>query len=107
MSQSGITEVSRRPDAALAIPPGIAPSVRPRYGMAVPFQLTPNTAGLFCNIRKTQVGAGGDYELGTDVVHFDDLSRITADAAIPVSRNHEEFNPNAGEMSMIWNRTVL
>jgi hypothetical protein len=57
-----------------------------RYGLGFPFQVGPSLAGLFCN-RRVEGKPVIDYENGTDVVLFDDLTRIRGDAAIPVSRN--------------------
>ena len=65
-----------------------------RYGIAFPFQIAPREAAMFCNIRKEHA-PGFDYEVGTDVVVFDNLSAIRAERAAAVSRNHEEPNPNA------------
>ena len=63
-----------------------------RYGLTYPFQVAPRTAAVFCNIRRVN-NPGVDFEVGTDVVLFDDLSNFKPLSIIPVSRNHEEPNP--------------
>lgn len=79
------------------------------YGMAVPFQVAPERAALMCNIREAAPRGQThvDFEIGTDVVLLDDLSRITADNAIPIVRNHEEVNPQVGEPSIMAKYPVI
>ncbi len=63
-----------------------------RYGLGLPFQVAAGKVGLFCGIRGKR---GHDFEAGTDVILFSDLSQIQAEGAIPISRNHNEKNPNS------------
>ena len=78
----------------LQMPPDTPPGEIWRYGLAIPFQIAPRRAAIFCNIRKDR-GLGADFEVGTDVIIFDSLSDIRADQATPVSRNHEQPNPRS------------
>lgn len=78
----------------LQMPPDTPPGEIWRYGLAIPFQVAPRRAAIFCNIRKDR-GLGADFEVGTDVIIFDSLSDIRADQATPVSRNHEQPNPRS------------
>src|SRR5215510_11387893 len=55
-----------------------------RYGLTFPFQLAPRTAAAFCNIRGKR---GHDFEVGTDVIVFDDITQIRPEQAIALSRN--------------------
>lgn len=64
------------------------------YQLALPFQLSADKAALFCNVRES--GAKGlDYEVGVDVIIFDDLKKSAGLAPIPVTRVHEGKNPNS------------
>ena len=74
-----------------------------RYGMGVPFQVAPTIAGLFCNIG---CNGGHDFEMGTDVVLFDQLSEISSNNAIPIARSHEELNPRNGKPYIIAKYTM-
>ena len=87
--------------ADVAIPPSQPEEETWRYGIAYPFQVAPGKAALFCNIKGKR---GHDFEAGNDVILFGDLSEIQASQAIPVSRNHNEKNPNsspAGEPAIM------
>lgn len=64
-----------------------------RYGLITVFQVAPRTAAAFCNIRL-EYPPGGDLEVGTDVVLFDSLNSFGR-TIIPVSRVHNEPNPNS------------
>jgi hypothetical protein len=89
----GIIRVTRG-KMDLKTPPNVPQGQLWQYGMGIPFQVDLQTAGLFCNIR----GEGtpyGDFELGSDLILFDDLGRIDPKNAIPVSRYDEEFNPKS------------
>lgn len=76
----------------LTIPPSTPPGEIWRYGLAWPFQVAPGKAALFCNIRGNR---GHDFEIGTDVIVFEDAAAIRADHAVPISRNHEEKSPSS------------
>ena len=69
----------------LSVPPDMPSDEVWRYGLGFPFQAAPHKAGLFCNIRRDGV-RGIDYEIGSDVILFDDLSDIHSEDAIPLSR---------------------
>jgi hypothetical protein len=78
----------------LVSPPDVARGEVWRYGLTYPFQVAPRQAAVFCNVRRVN-NPGVDFEVGTDVVLFDSLSNFKALSTIPVSRNHEEPNPNS------------
>jgi hypothetical protein len=76
----------------LRVPVGAPAGETWRYGLTFPFQLAPRTAATFCNIRGKR---GHDFEVGTDVIVFDDVAKIRPEQAIALSRNHEEANPHS------------
>jgi hypothetical protein len=78
--------------ADLSVPADAPAGETWRYGLAFPFQVAPRRAALFANIRGKR---GHDFEVGTDVVLFDDLARIGARDAVRVSRNENGTNPNS------------
>ena len=78
--------------ANLTVPATVPPGETCRYGICCPFQVSPDTVGLFCGVRG---GRGYDFEVGTDVILFKEPSQISAERAIAVSRNHEAVNPNS------------
>lgn len=78
--------------ADVTIPPTQPEGDTWRYGLALPFQVAAGKVGLFCGIRGKR---GRDFEVGTDVILFSDLSQIQAEGAISISRNHGEKNPNS------------
>lgn len=83
--------------ADLRIPRSSPAGTNWRYGLALPFQVGPETAALFCNIR-----AGfHDFEAGNDVVLFSDPSDIQVDHALPLNRNHKEPHPRSGRPSIM------
>jgi len=90
----------------LGVPPSVPEGEIWRYGLSIPFQAGPDTAGVLCNIRRT-VGERVDFEVGTDVILFDNLSAVSTAHAVPVSRNHEELNPKAVENSIMVKYPVI
>ncbi len=92
---SGITGITKG-KADLIVPPDTPPGEVWRYGVGFPFQVGPRTAGLFCNIRKEGTG-NIDFEIGTDVVLFDDLSKIGDAKPIPLSRYEKGVHPDFGK----------
>ncbi|MBT5872120.1 MAG: hypothetical protein HOH43_01775, partial [Candidatus Latescibacteria bacterium] len=76
----------------LVHPPSTPPGETWLYQVIMPFQVAPGLAAAFCNIRRGDA-PGADFEIGMDVVLFDDLNKVTADRAVPISRNHEAPNP--------------
>ena len=89
----------------------IAPSDMPegevwRYGIGVPFQVAPGKAALSCNIRK-EYAPVVDFEVGADMIIFDDLSNISADGAIPINRSEEELDPTTGEPCIMMKYPVI
>ena len=56
------------------------------YGLGFPFQVSPDRAALFCNVRVEGV-ATFDYENGTDVIIFNSLAGIGAAEPVTISRN--------------------
>ncbi|MFH1007250.1 MAG: sialidase family protein [Candidatus Latescibacterota bacterium] len=81
---TGITSITKG-SVHLIIPPDAPPDEIWRYGLGFPFQVAPNLAGLFCNIRRDGTDSI-DLEIGSDVVLFDDLSALSSDRALPISR---------------------
>ena len=63
------------------------------YGVTAPFQAGPRIGGLFVNVRR-DYGPGIDFEVGNDVVLFDDLSHISARRTVPLTRPEISKNPN-------------
>ncbi len=78
--------------ADVTIPPTQPEGDTWRYGLGFPFQVAAGKVGLFAGLRGKR---GHDFEVGTDVILFSDLSQISAEGAIPISRNHDEKNPNS------------
>jgi hypothetical protein len=76
------------------------------YGIGVPFQIAPGKAALSANIRKDYCPVV-DFETGTDIILFDDLSTISAEGAIPISRNHEAPHPETGQPSIMMKYPVI
>ena len=90
---NGISRVTRG-GLKLVSPPDVTRGEVWRYGLTYPFQVAPRKAAVFCNVRRVN-NPGVDFEVGTDVVLFDSLSNFKALSTVPVSRNHEEPNPNS------------
>jgi hypothetical protein len=80
-----------KPD--LVIPPDTPAGDTWRYGLVFPFQLAPGRAAAFSNIRGKR---GHDFEIGADLIIFDDLGAISAQRAVVLTRNQAEPNPQAG-----------
>jgi len=78
--------------ADLVVPPSTPSGETWRYGLAFPFQVAPDQAAVFCNIKGKR---GHDFEEGTDVILFNSLSSLTHAKTFAVSRNHQEVNPNS------------
>jgi hypothetical protein len=78
-----------------------------KYGVSFPFQVSPTEAGLFTNVRGSR---GLDYEVGNDIIIFDNLSDIDLKRAVIASRNAIEPNPNGipkGSPAMMgWYETM-
>ena len=64
------------------------------YQIALPFQVSRDTAAAFCNVREGLV-KGVDFECGVDVILFNNLSNLKGDDAVIVTRNQEEPNPHS------------
>jgi hypothetical protein len=89
---TGVTKTA----ADLVTPPD---STRERvltYGLGFPFQVAPNRAGVFCNVRVGGINVT-DFENGTDVILFDDLATLSAAGATAISRNERRVEGEAGE----------
>ena len=82
-----------RGSAALRTLPGAPQGRTWIYQLSMPFQVAKGKAALFWGIREGQA-KGADFEVGVDVVVFEDLAAISAEGAVPVTRNHSEPNPN-------------
>jgi hypothetical protein len=90
----GVWRILRRPKA-LESPPDTPPGLTYRYMLSYPFQVAPKLAGLYVNLKMCE-GPGQDFEGGTDVVLFDDPTRLDPARAHIVSRNYVAPNPNDG-----------
>lgn len=89
--RAGITNVTRGP-ADLIEPNESGYSGLYRYGPAYPFQIGPTQVALSTCLRMEGLAAG-DFENGSDMIVFDDLSKVSADHAIPFSRNDKYLTP--------------
>jgi hypothetical protein len=68
-----------------------------RYGVGFPMQISPTEGAVLTNIRLE--GSGNiDFEIGTDVIIFDDLDEISAERAIPISRYDQITDPIHGNL---------
>ena len=75
---SGLVSITRG-EADLRVPPDTPADKSWRYGLIFPFQVAPKMAAAFVNIRirngvMAPARSGDDYEVGGDVVIFDDVS---------------------------------
>jgi len=83
--KGGITGITKG-SADLSVIPDTPQGELWRYGGGGAFQVAPRLAAFFCSIWVE--GKGNiDFVNGSDVILFDDLSDISADKAIPLSRN--------------------
>ena len=73
-----------RGKADLVSPPTAPSGEVWKYGVSYPFQVSPTEAGLFTNIRGSR---GLDYEVGNDIIIFDDSSDIHLERAVISARN--------------------
>ncbi len=93
LSESGIIDVTRSsPD--LRIPENTPEGESWVYQLGLPIQLGPNTGGYLCNIRVAG-WKGTDFENGSDLIPFDDITGLNPALAVPITRNHNELNPNS------------
>ncbi len=70
------------------------------YGLGFPFQVGPEEAAVFCNVRVEGI-AVTDFENGTDVIIFDDLATISADNAVAISRNERRTDEEGNERIIV------
>ena len=90
----GITGVTQGV-ADLISPPDAPAGEVWRYGLGFPLQISASEAALLCNIRME--GSGNiDYEIGTDVILFNDLDDIRSEKAIAVSRYEKGVDLKSG-----------
>jgi hypothetical protein len=82
----------------LQTPPNIPRGEIWRYGGGFPFQISSTKAAILANIHRKQARTE-DFEMGADVIVFDDLRHLIPDRAVEISRIHREMNPKANEMS--------
>lgn len=93
--QASIVGVTRRRAPAFSFPTTSVPSGQTwRYGLAIPFQVAPRRGAVFCNMALVYP-PGGDWEVGTDVIVFDDPASFRPIEVVPVSRVHNEPNPHS------------
>src|SRR5262245_30617620 len=67
------------------------------YGLALPLQIAPRLAALFCNIKGA---LGNDFEAGNDLILFDAVEGGVR-GTVPLARNHEARNPRAGKTMLM------
>lgn len=100
-----ITTITKGP-ADLVLPPGSETAGNMRYGLGFPFQVAPRRAAIFCNLRTEGIPIS-DFENGTDVIIFSNLSDISAEGAIPISRNEKLVDPTSGKQHIIVKYPVV
>ena len=94
VAKAGITGVTKG-KVDLVSPPNVPNGEVWRYGLGFPMQISPTEVALLCNIRME--GSGNiDFEIGTDVIIFNDLNAINANDAIPISRYEKGYHPKKG-----------
>src|SRR5512144_1987751 len=93
----GITGITRGL-ARLQTPTNVAHGEIWRYGYGFPFQVSSTKAAILANIHRKQARTE-DFEVGADVIVFDDLCHLIPDRAVEISRIHRALNPKANEMS--------
>lgn len=93
-ASAGITGITKSA-ARLTVPPESSADNILRYGLGFPFQVAPGKAAVSVNLRVEHAHTF-DYEFGSDVVVFDSLEGITADGAVPISRNERFKDPATG-----------
>ena len=93
LPDSGIIDVTQdSPD--LRFPHSTTEGATLVYQLGLPIQLGPNRGAYLCNLRVA--GAKGtDFENGSDLIPFDDITGLKPDGAVPITRNHNEPNPNS------------
>jgi hypothetical protein len=92
--------------ADLIVPPS-APNDRDvRYGLGIPFQVGPRTAGLLCNLRF-EGRPVADFENGADLILFDDLAHIRSEGAVPITRSEWTTDPQTGAARVLVRYPVL
>jgi hypothetical protein len=67
------------------------------YGLALPLQIAPRLAALFCNIKGAR---GNDFEAGNDLVLFDAIDDGIR-GTVALTRNSEGRNPKTGETALM------
>ena len=82
----------------LQTPPNVPRGEVWRYGYGFPFQVSPTQAAIMANIHRKQAPTE-DFEIGADVIVFDELRRLIPERAVKISRMHREWNPKANEDS--------
>ena len=98
-AQGQVTMVTHGPPD-MSLPRHTTDDQPARYGIGLPFQVSATGAALFCNLRT--IGHGrGDYEDGTDVFVFDDLSAIAHTEAAEISRNEKTIDPKTGKPRVV------
>lgn len=102
---STITGVTRSTPALTQPGPSVHGQVT-RYGLGFVFQVGPTTAAVSCNIRI--VGPGRvDFEDGTDVIVFDELTAIASQRAVVCARNDEHTDPATGRRRVAVNYPIV
>src|SRR5688572_5598160 len=71
-----------------------------RYGVGTLFQVGPTTAALCCCLRVEGMPVG-DFEDGSDVLLFDNISDIGAARAIPISRNEKYIDQKTNQPRIV------
>ena len=93
--KTGITHVTRGP-LALTAPTEQPGPEEHTYGGAFPFQIAPGKAATFVCLRNLGYPVG-DFENGSDLIVFDDVSKVACEKVIPITRNEKYVDPKTGQ----------
>ena len=88
----GITNVTRGP-LALTAPAEQPGPEEHTYGVAFPFQIAPKLAAAFVCLRNLGYPVG-DFENGSDLIVFDDISKVASGKVIQITRNEKYVDPH-------------
>ena len=90
---AGISGIAGEPVVRVLAPD--APSGKQwLYQVALPFQVSPTQAALFCNVREA-MAQGVDFEVGNDVMVFSSLAELADAVPVVANRNNVEPNPKS------------
>ncbi len=82
----------------LQTPPNVPKGEIWRYGYGFPIQISPTHGAVVANIHRKQARTE-DYEVGADIIVFDDFNRILPEKGVRLAQIHQEINPHTKGMS--------